>query len=387
LLVNIIYNIFKYEIMVVLKLTNKATRILHVFASLDRAGAETMLMNIYRSLDRNKVQFDFVVEERLTEYAFEKEVRSLGGRVFYSPKPTFFKIGRYIQFWWELFSDHTEYRIIHAHHTSPAFLYLFLAKMKSRKTLAHSHISGGEKSFKTLLKIISRFPLRYIADKLVACSDPAATWMFGGKGDVLILKNAIDISGFHYTDSKRLSTQQRYNISGEPIILHVGRFDNQKNHYFLIDAFKFYLGESDAAKLYLIGEGPLKASIEAYALKLGLRDNVVFVGVSSNIQSWMCAADVFLFPSKYEGLGLVLIEAQAAGLPCVVSDGVPREVAVTDLVEFVPLKSDIKSWASAIDRAYQMTNERSEVQGLRASGYDVRDTSKLLIETYEEMMV
>lgn len=361
-------------------------RVIQVFASLDRAGAETMLMNIYRSIDRSNIQFDFVVNESVSEYDYEEEIKALGGRIFYAPRPALGSIWRYLMFWWHLFSNHPEIRVVHAHHTSPALVYGLIAKIKGRKLVAHSHITGSDKGFKSFVKRIVRYPLKFMADKLLACSGPAAIWMFGKNNSAVILKNAISMEAFLYSEDKRLNIRRDYEVDGFPAVLHVGRFDDQKNHFFLVDCFKKYRKSRPSAKLYLIGAGPLKASLEHYVAEVGLEESVVFVGTTSDVASWMSAADVFLFPSRYEGLGLVLIEAQAAGLPCVVSTGVPEEVAITSLVHFCSLDDGLEKWSAAIERALEVKGDRTNVVGLRNSGYEVSETSKELIEIYESIL-
>lgn len=345
-----------------------------------------MLMNIYRSIDRTQVQFDFVVNRSLSQYDFEQEIHELGGRVFYAPRPSLIGFWHYLIFWWRLFSNHQEFRIIHAHHTSPALVYGFLAKVKGRRVVAHSHITGSDRSLKSFIKRVVRYPLKFLADKLLACSEPAAQWMFGRNIDVFILRNAISMEAFRYSEQKRARVRREINASGATIILHVGRFEDQKNHLFLVKCFGEYFRHQSDAKLCLIGAGPLRAQIESYVKDFGVEERVMFLGTSSDIASWMSAADVFLFPSRYEGLGMVLIEAQASGLPCVVSNGVPKDVAITDLVQFCSLEDGLEIWCSAIAKAIGSQSHRLNIPGLSDSGYEVKETCKDLMEIYRSVL-
>ncbi|WNK20147.1 glycosyltransferase [Halomonas piscis] len=161
--------------------TSKPLRILHVFASLDRGGAEGMAMSLYRNIDKTKIQFDFVVNNRDKPYAHEEEIKALGGRVFRMPAFKGPNVLRYYKAWDSFLKAHPEWGIIHAHHTTPAFIYLAAARNNGRIAIAHSHIAGYEKNIKSLIKIATRYPLRYIANHLVSCSKTAAQWMFGKK--------------------------------------------------------------------------------------------------------------------------------------------------------------------------------------------------------------
>lgn len=363
---------------------NKPLRILQVFASLDRGGAESMIMTLYRNIDRNKIQFDFVTNESDKSYDFEEEILSLGGNIFSLPRFNILNILSYIKAWRKLLINHKEWKIIHAHHTSPAFIYLMIAKSMGIITISHSHISGGN-SIKSGLKLISRFPLRYISDYLFACSKDAAQWMFGEKygGKAKVINNSIDTYLFLYNKEVRSKTKNKLNIEDKFVIGHVGRFQSQKNHLFLIDIFYEIKKMKFNSTLLLVGDGQLKNQIKEKVYKLNLSDSVIFTGVRSDIPDLLQAMDVFVFPSFFEGLGIALIEAQAAGLKCFTSANVvPSEAKVTDLLEFISLDKSPKEWADKIIEYADGYERLNMGDTIIKAGYDVHENVHWLENFY-----
>ena len=359
----------------------KPIRVLQVLASLDRGGAETIVMNLYRNINREKMQFDFVVNERTNEYAYE--IKALGGRVFRVPRYTLFNHHHYRRTWKELLCQHPEWEIVHGHHTSPAFVYLSVANNLGRVTIAHSHTAGGESSIKTYLKVISRYPLRYIARYLFACSNSAAKWMFGRKSIVThILHNAIDAEKFRYSQIVRNEVRHKVGLEGKFVIGNVGRLNVPKNHTFLIDIFKKVHEQCPNSILLLIGDGSLRSTIEKKVVQLGLSDYVVFLGSRSDVPELLNAIDVFLFPSLYEGLPLSVIESQAAGLPSVVSEAIPEEAYITDLIEKEYLSSSSTDWAKRVLK-YRGGYERLDTSDLiKSRGFDIFQTAAWLQHFY-----
>lgn len=358
-------------------------RVLHVFASLDRGGAETMIMNIYRKIDRSKIQFDFVVNERAQTYQYESEIKSLGGRIYKIPSYNILQHVSYKNVWFNLLSHHPEWKIIHAHHTSTAFIYLSIANALQRITIAHSHISGGEKTIKSFIKYGVRYPLRYIAQYQFACSKVAGNWMFGKKfHHVSILKNAIDVDRFLFHETTRKQKREQLNVADKFVIGHIGRFEKQKNHSFLIDIFKTVCARNPNTVLLLVGDGHLRPIIEDKVKASGLSDHVIFTGVRSDVPALLQAMDVFVFPSLYEGLGIVTIEAQAAGLPCIVSEVIPEEAHITPFIQAIPLKCSPQYWAERIVPYMTGYSRKNTYEAIRAGGYDINDTALWLEKFY-----
>lgn len=358
-------------------------RILQVFASLDRGGAEAMIMNLYRKVDKKKIQFDFVVNDCNTEYAHEKEINDLGGRIFKVPRFKLFNYLTYKKAWTDLLIKHPEWKIVHGHHTSPAFIYMAVAKQNKRLTIAHSHIAGTEKTIKSYFKKLMRLPLRYICDYLFACSDKASKWMFGSKSNkTYLIKNSIDSATFSYNELVRNKVRKKLGLEDMFVIGHIGRFQTQKNHNYLIDIFYEVRKRNDYAVLLLIGDGDLKNSIKKKVECLGLEESVIFLGVRSDIPELLLAMDVFLFPSLYEGLPVTLMEAQSSGVKSIVSSTVTEEVKITDQIEFLSLKETPEYWAKKVNKHASGYVRQNTHLDIKEAGYDIEENSKWLEEFY-----
>lgn len=337
---------------------NHPRRVLQVFSSLDRGGAEQVVMNWYREIDRERVQFDFVVEERCEEYAHESEIRSLGGRIYRVQRPISNVFG-YIRQWNRLLESHPEWTVVHAHHTSPAFIFLTLARMKGRRTIAHSHTAGGRSTAKDVLKRFARWPLRYIASDRMACSPDAARWMFGQK-QVQIVPNGIDVESFRFSSDRSQILRAQHELGDGIVIGHVGNFRVVKNHRRILDVFKEVTSRAADARLVLVGDGGLRREMEIYAEGLGIYDSVRFLGVRSDIAELLGMFDVMVFPSLYEGFGVSVVEAQAAGLPVVMSDTVPKNVVVSRHVRSLSLNASNAVWAEALLADARSIESRAE---------------------------
>lgn len=360
-------------------------RVLQVFASLNRGGAEAVIMNLYREIDKSKVQFDFIVNKSNSAYAYEKEINDLGGRIYYLPQYSGFNTVDYIKKWESILDEHPEWQILHSHHTSPAFIYLNIANKKGIVTIAHSHIAGVEKNVKSSLKRLMRYPIRYQADFLFACSSKAAEHMYGKKhNETVIFNNAINIEKFKFDLRDRAIKRKELNINGKFVVGHIGRFDIQKNHTFLIDIFQDVIKVNKNSVLLLIGEGILMDSIKNKVAELKLQDNVIFLGVRSDIPELLSGMDVLVFPSLYEGLPVSLIEAQANGIKIIASDTITSEVNITNEIEFLSLNNSAIQWAETIlknDGGYKRLSTEDKIQN---AGYDVKKNAQWLKEFYLE---
>lgn len=362
-------------------------RVLQVFAQMNRGGAETMIMNLYRNIDRTKVQFDFIVHTN-EKCAFDDEIMSLGGHIYRVPRYTGKNHFQYKKAWQEFFKKHPEYKIIHGHVRSTASIYLKIAKKYGLTTIAHSHNTSSGTGFSAAVKNLMQYPIRYTADHLFACSMSAGKWLFGEKAlkkeNFHILKNAIDTKKFIFNKSIRAEKRQELQVGNRFLIGHVGRFHPQKNHDFLVNVFKEIHDRNKNAVLLLVGDGELRESIKNKVDDLGLTDNVIFTGVRSDVPELFQAMDVFLFPSNYEGLGIVVVEAQAAGLPCVVADTIPVEAFISDLVTELSLTQSKIDWAmSVLEHVNEKEYERPNTMNLiKNKGYDILDTSKKIEQFY-----
>lgn len=365
----------------------KPIRVLQVFASLDRGGAESMIMTIYRSIDKNKIQFDFVANNNNTEYAFEKEIKELGGRVFYLPRFNFLNFFSYRKAWLTILKNHTEWQIIHGHHTSPAFIYVNIANSLNRLTIVHSHIAAGNKSIKSFIKILTRYPIRYMAKYRFACSRVAAEWMYGKRGLTdQVINNAIKPERFLFNKQVRKEYRRNLNLEDKFVLGHVGRFEEQKNHNYLIEIFQTAYKKNNNLALILVGDGKLRSDIEKKVFDLGLTSAVHFLGVRPDVPELLQVMDVFVFPSFYEGLPVTLIETQASGLKCFASDTITNEVVLTDLIKFLPLTSSTIIWSDMIidflEKGSQNVDRLKYQEVIKKSDYNIDKSSAWLQKFY-----
>lgn len=365
-------------------------RVLQVTGIMNRGGAETMIMNLYRNMDRSKVQFDFV-ENSLEPGAFDEEIRGLGGRIFYCPHFTGKNHIAYCNWWRDFWKEHRDdYPIVHGHIGSVAAIYLFLAKKNGAYTIAHSH-GANSKDWKTRIRYQAfSFPTRWIAHFFIACSGQAGLDRFGKKVTQNALKycvmnNAIDTRTFQFNSKQRGIKRNELGLSEKEFVIgHVGRFTGEKNHSFLLDVFSELNQHVSDTRLILIGDGPLKSELQKNAEQMGISDKVVFLGVRSDVADLMQAMDVLVFPSKNEGLPVTLVEAQTSGLPCVISDSIPPDcILCDDLVTAVSLQKSAAYWAEKIlDRRGEL--RRDHAAEVTAAGFDIHQTAKWLEDFYLE---
>lgn len=355
-------------------------RILHVLAGMNRGGAEAFVMNIYRNIDRTKVQFDFILF-RQEECEFNNEIRNLGGKIYWVPRYNGKNHFKFKKTWNNFLKEHPEYKIIHGHVRSTASIYLKIANKHGLTTIAHSHNTSSGKGVDAVVKNVLQYPIRIIANYCFACSKSAGEWLFGKKNNFHVLNNAIDTAKFIFNDKIRDEKRKELNIKNKLVIGNVGRFHIQKNHTFLIDVFKEIHDKNEDAVLLLVGDGELRSSIEKKIKILKLVDNVILTGVRSDIPELLQAMDVFVFPSLFEGLGIVVVEAQAAGLPCIVADTIPKEAYLTDLIENLSLEDSLAIWADKI--LEHINHKRKDTyQEIVKCGYDIKETVKWLEEFY-----
>lgn len=332
---------------------NMPIRILHVIGAMDMGGAETLLMNIYRKIDRDEIQFDFVISKN-EKCIFEDEIIKLGGKIYRCPKYYIYNFYKYSKWWNNFLIEHNEYRIIHGHIGSSAPVYLSVAKKHGLFTIAHSHATKDNKiNIKNIIWRINSFQTRYIADYFFGCSRQAGIDRFGERivnsNRFDVIKNGIDVDKFRFSQKKREEIRHKYNIKNELIIGNVSRLTYAKNHEFLIDVFKEINRINKTAKLLIVGDGELKQKIENRIMKYNLQNNVILTGTVIDTEAYYCAMDVFCFPSIYEGLGISLVEAQTSGLHCYVSNSIQNEAIVNEqLFHRISLSKKPLTWAEII---------------------------------------
>lgn len=368
---------------------SKPIRVLQVFALMNRGGAETMIMNLYRNIDRTKVQFDFIVHTNKA-CAYDDEIKNLGGKIYRVPRYNGKNHLQYKRAWNKFFQEHPEYKIIHGHVRSTAAIYLRIAKKYGLITIAHSHSTSSGNGFSAIVKKVLQYPIRYTADYLFACSKSAGEWLFGKKackGDnFFVFKNAIDAKKFIYNKEIRERKRKELHIENKFVIGHIGRFHLSKNHTFLIDVFKEIYDRNENSVLVLVGDGELRSSIEKKVNDLRLSGSVIFTGVRSDVPQLLQAMDVFVFPSLYEGLPVTVVEAQAAGLPCFVTEAIPREAYLTDHVYSISYKQSAKHWANEILKYYILFKRKNSLSQIKSQGYDVLSTAKAIEDFYFQII-
>ena len=357
-------------------------RVLHVVTYMGRGGLETMIMNYYRNIDRSKVQFDFLTH-REERWDYDDEIEKLGGKIYRLPRLNPFSTS-YLKALDGFFKEHKEYKIVHCHQDCLSGIPLKYAKKNGVPfTIAHSHNANQDKNLKYLIKLIAKKNICKYSDHLFACGKEAGEWMFK-TSDFEILNNAIDTKRYIYNEEKSLEMKEKLGVTDKFVIGHVGRFRPQKNHSFIIDIFKEVCEKEPNSILLLVGDGPLENDIKKKVNSLELEDKVKFLGARDNVNDLMQAMDVFVLPSLYEGFGIVLIEAQASGLECVISESIPTDAIISKKVKQLGLDDDISTWSKEI---LSSKSERKEgIEDIEKSKYDIKSNAKWLENFYIERL-
>lgn len=356
-------------------------RIAQIVGDMSGGGVEAVVMNYYRHIDRNKVQFDFIIHDTSTHVP-KQEIEAMGGRIFYVPH--YKKLSAYKNALFKIFKENN-YSIVHSHMNTLSVFSLKVAKKAGVKArIAHSHSTSNIKEWKRyILKNVLRLFSKKYATHYFACSELAGRWLFGNKafdrGEVTVINNAIDIEKFKFDSELRETVRGRLGISDKFVIGHVGRFMEQKNHTFLVDVFKEVQKKRADAVLLLLGDGPLLEEIKAKVNASGISDKVIFLGNLSNPEIYYNAMDCFVLPSLYEGLGIVCIEAQVNGLPCIVSTAVPAVAKISDKIEFLRLAEDDKQWADKTVNTESIEHKTTDGQ---FSEYDIEKKAPELENFY-----
>lgn len=361
-------------------------RVLQVFAQMNKGGAETMIMNIYRNIDRDKVQFDFVVHT-LKRCDYDDEILALGGKLYSVPRFRGYNIFNYIFAWISIFQNHKEHVIVHGHVRSTAIIYILISKVFHRITIIHSHSISSGKGVTAMIKNILQYPIRFLSDYLVACSLTAGEWLFGKKvkmkDNFMIINNAIDVEKYIFNPEIRANKRQEFKIGDNLVIGHIGRFDYVKNHELIIEIFEEINRIQPKSILILIGDGKLKKQIENEARKSGINDKIIFTGIRNDVPELLMLMDVFLFPSIFEGFAIAVMEAQASGLPCIISDKIPNETRLSDLVEVIPLNAPKDVWVESVLRNNRATeNRHNYYKKIVNKGYDIKENVKWIEQFY-----
>lgn len=379
-------------------------RILHIVTYMGRGGLETMLMNYDRFMDREKVQFDFL-EHRSFETDYDREIRKLGGRIWHVSRLCPWSIA-YRQELKRFFREHSEYQIIHVHLDCFSAVVLKCAKDAGVPVrIAHSHSAGARKDLKYLLRLYCKRRIPEYATDLLACGTAAGDWMFSGHA-YGIMPNAIDLELFHYCKAEAQKIRQELHLEGCKVLGHVGRFHPAKNHGFLISVFAEVSKKKPDARLLLVGDGDGREKIVRKVREAGLENKVIFTGNRSDVHLLLQGMDLMLFPSLYEGFPVTIVEAQATGLPCLMSDRIsPECILAEELVEVCSLEESPEKWTEHIlkilDCSLEQPEKRTDWEGtegkeketgngreayaqkIAAAGYGIREAAQRMEQFYQ----
>ncbi len=361
---------------------NKIIRVLHISYGMDRGGAETLIMNIYRNIDRNKIQFDFLLHSP-TKTAYEDEISKLGGRIYHIPRFLGFNKFAYDKSLKDFLSNHKEYQIIHDHLMDSATETFKVAKKLGRTTIAHSHTVQKYNSISSIIRFLFRMNICKYADYCFACSVEAGIWMYRGKKKFTVINNAIDTSKYAFNEDTREKVRKSLKLSSSDFVVGtVGRLAKEKNQKRLINIYSQLARQKENSKLIIVGDGRLRRELEQECKTLDIADKVSFLGSRDDIPSLLCAFDLFLFTSYSEGLGISIIEAEASGLPIVMPTSMPQEVdIIKPLIVRVNLDSPDDNWVNAICSSIPIERE-NHYKEIASAGYDIRENALALENFY-----
>lgn len=358
-------------------------RVLIIINTIDAGGAETFVMKVFRCILPHGYIFDFLINKRDSNF-YLGEITKLGGKVFYgysksnNPAKSFNFIKKTVK--------ENQYKCVFCVAVHPiGFLDIFAAKLGGATTIltrSTNSNSGGKAS--ALLAKISRPFMRRMSTWMLAPSKEAGEWLFGEKavdnGNVKIIANGIDTNLYIYNEELRWQIRKEIGISDDTLVVgHVGRFNRQKNHRKLIQIFAEIKKREQNSCLILVGDGELLENVKSQVKELQIEDSVIFAGIRNDVPSLLMAFDVFCFPSLYEGMPNAVIEAQATGLPCFVTDTISRDVKITSYVKFLSLDDEADIWADSVIH-YKNSDREKSISAVKNAGYSIENTANRLME-------
>lgn len=359
---------------------SKPIRILHIVQKMEAGGIQAFLMNLYRNIDRNKIQFDFLVEYEEKEF-YDDEIISLGGRIYYTNFRKTLNVIKFKKTLSNILKEHPEYKIVHIHATAIGKICTDVARKSGVKTIiAHTHSNSAVKDWKYYPKILLRKLYTHGPTDFFACSEDAGKYTFKNK-KFTVIYNAIDIDKFLFKQEVRENFRKELNIEDKFVIGNIGRLHKEKNQSFLIDIFYEIQKKKENAILLIVGKGPLKNELAEKVRILGIDNKVYFLEDRKDIERIYQGIDVFVLPSFYEGLGIVAIEAQASGLPVIASTGVAKEANITDNIQNIDLSESIDVWVEAICKT-KVKNRKDIENIVRNSKFNIKNNAKFLQEFY-----
>lgn len=363
-------------------------RVLMVFTIMNRGGAETMVMNYYRHIDRRRLQFDFLVH-RETPGIYEEEIRELGGRIYRLPPITLSGLAAYRREVARFFDEHPEYRLVHGHCSELGYwVYREAAARNIPFIAAHAHSSPLGMDKNSLFRFLLKHLMRPYLTHRFTCNELCGRWLFGRKGmkDAVVVRNAIDAGKFSYSPETRERVRREMGWEGKLVAGHTGNFSWPKNHEFLLRVFQAFLGLHPDSLLVLAGSGGEKEEqVRQEAERAEWRGRIRLLGGRDDIPDLLQGMDVFVFPSWFEGFGIAMLEAQAAGLPVLASDRVPEDAAVVPgHVSFLSLRESPEVWARKMEELARGWRRNDTAAAIRQAGLDIASNAQKLQEFYLE---
>lgn len=360
----------------------KPIRILHVLGRTDRGGAESLVMNIYRNIDRSKVQFDFAIHTN-DRCQFDDEIESLGGKIYHLPRYRVYNHLIYIKMRNRLLSNNS-FVAVHGHMNSTASIYLKIAKKYKLITISHIHNVNGEKGIKSIIKNIYRIGINNNSDYKFACSVETGEYLYGKNShNFQVIKNGIEVKKFTFNENVRNLVRNDLGISDNEIVIgHVGNFRPVKNHKFALELFRKLNCLDNRYRLILVGEN-VKENLYHHIRDINLEKRIFFLGSRPDINNILQAFDIFILPSYHEGLPVTSIEAQASDLICILSSNITRECKISKKTHFLTIddKDSLNDWVHLIHDIKRF--ERQDVENIITdSGYNIKSISKNLESFY-----
>lgn len=366
-------------------------RIAHVIGKMRNGGVEAVVMNYYRNIDRTKIQYDFIFDSDSSNPILLDEIESLGGG--FIVVPPYQKPIAYHKALCKFFRRN-KYPLVYSHINTLSVFPMFAAWRAGVKIrVAHNHTTAGRGSgeFKrNVMKYCLRPFAKVFPTRMCACSEYAGRWLFGDRamasGRVTVWPNAIETERYAYNESVRNEIRKSLKLTDKFVVGHAGRFMSQKNHGFLVDIFTEIHRRREDSVLLLAGDGPLMDSVREKVSRLGLNDSVIFLGSVHDMERYYQAMDVFVFPSLYEGLGIVAVEAQNSGLPVIASSEIPVEAKICDNFRFMSLKKSAGEWADEALRISDGHVRRDMSSYAREAGFDVKVQAAKMSEWYCQLL-
>lgn len=359
-------------------------KILHFVSKMDRGGQETFIMNVYRNIDRSKIQFNFLCTTS-TPADYDNEIFSLGGHIYYLPPLKVNKgVRKYIQqikdisLWLKNNKEKFDFVHLHTYHALDVYVHLKAFRIaKVENVIIHSHNTQGphvylHKFFRIWNNVFFKFtPL--------ACSREAGIWLFNKK-NIEVIYNGVEVQQFKFDENRRIEVRNELGLTNEIILGHVGRFNYQKNHDFLINVFEKYHKKNENSVLLLIGKGEREDEIKELVINKNLTDSVKFLGTCSNVNEYLSAFDLFVFPSLFEGLSVVLVEAQLNGLKILANTNTTDDAIISDNIMLLDIDSEEK-WIKIIEKS-----DMKRTNNIDFDKFDIKNTVKKIENIYFKKM-